>query len=281
MVPRRSLRELRTRFKLEPQLDDIFVEGLTDKRILDRGFRYIGEHRAVYSVDGVDVPDDLVLAHELTLGNKQRLIALCCACDLPPDTSIKFLVDVDMDDALKRRRSLPGLSYTKYCDLEGVFFSPSMIEDLVVNAGKVSVSDWTQMFESMEVVVKKIFSIRIALYEIAPSAKLLSFSRCLSKSESEVELEVHDLIRRTCNFKGGHELYDSILERSQHWFDSFSCLDVRFSGRGHDYLTLLSWIIKQYGGSKQVADSLENILVLLVPQVVNDIIEPLGRGDGV
>jgi hypothetical protein len=75
--PRRQASELVTRYKLEPSLRYIYVEGLSDKRIFTKVFDHTGDRRAVYEIDTVDVTNEMLESVFLTRGNKQEVIALC------------------------------------------------------------------------------------------------------------------------------------------------------------------------------------------------------------
>ncbi len=54
---RRTLEELVTRYQLEPELRDIYVEGKTDKILLEWFLEQKGvENFAVYEIDTVEIP---------------------------------------------------------------------------------------------------------------------------------------------------------------------------------------------------------------------------------
>lgn len=275
MPPRRSIRELSNRFRFEPSLNDIYVEGGFDKRILDRAFSYLQIHQPIYLIETIDVPDELVINHGMTLGNKQRVISLSRELALPVDTLVRFLVDTDMDNFLDRRMDFAGLKYTKFCDTEGAFLSEEIIRDLIVIAGRASIPDWNAMFISMEAVVKQLFALRLAFYEVIPQVELKGCVKSLSKQASSILLNEASLLARSCNFPGGHEAIVAVTSRASYWQGHISDLRAQSAGRGHDYIELISWVIRQFGGAKNVADAIENILILLVPQVADDLVEPM------
>ena len=76
---RRKLDELVVRYQLEPSLNDVYVEGLTDKRIiqwfLDKS-NLDTKNVAVYEIDTIDIPTDRLFALELNNGNRSRVIFL-------------------------------------------------------------------------------------------------------------------------------------------------------------------------------------------------------------
>mgnify|MGYP001373265796 CR=1 FL=1 len=76
-LPRRTINELLTRYDLEPELFDIYVEGYFDRDIIDAClYGKTDINIAIYVIDSIDVGIDVLDKYGLTSGNKQRLIAL-------------------------------------------------------------------------------------------------------------------------------------------------------------------------------------------------------------
>ena len=98
-VPKRSIQELRMRYKLEPHLKDIYVEGKFDKDLLTAVFALNNIHdRIVYDINSVNVPSEIMIEENLTSGNKQRVICLARkTSNLSPDCNFRCLVDKDLD----------------------------------------------------------------------------------------------------------------------------------------------------------------------------------------
>lgn len=75
--PRRTLEELVTRYQLEPELRDIYVEGKTDKIFFEWFLKHKGiENFAVYEIDTVEIPTQKLLEFGLNDSNRSRAIAL-------------------------------------------------------------------------------------------------------------------------------------------------------------------------------------------------------------
>lgn len=263
------------RHKREPTLNDIYVEGDFDKRVLDKGYKYLGEHRPVYNVDTIDIPSSLLESLGLTDGNKQRVVALCMSACLPDDARACFMVDRDLDYALGKELKLFGLKYTKYCDLEGSFLSPEIVEELIVIAGRSKIPDWPTLHASIEQVVRSMFAVRLSVFEISPSIRLIDFTKCLSCAESSISLNVVDLVSRSCHVPGRVKILEKLNERIEQWTATLNKVDIRHCMRGHDYISTISWVIRKFKGQASVADAIEDILILLVPRVTSDLLEPM------
>jgi hypothetical protein len=76
---RRRLDELFVRYELEPSLCDLYVEGLTDKSIIEWFLDKSGlgkEKFTVYEIDTVDIPTEELFKIGLNDANRSRVIFL-------------------------------------------------------------------------------------------------------------------------------------------------------------------------------------------------------------
>lgn len=271
-LPRRRLDEVIARYKLEPTLDDIYVEGSFDKKILDKAFSELNIHRPVYEIDTVDISDETLNKHGLSRGEKQELIALCSELDLGKESRVVCLVDRDMDNYTGTIISKPGLVYTFYSDLEGVFLSKDTVRELFCDAGGVACNDWEQTFTSLEEAVKAIFALRLALKESDHTAALPPLSKSLTKVGETVVVDMSNMvIRANCHLLSQEDL----KARVDHNYTKIAHVEARHAGRGHDYIEILGWLIKKLNGHKGIAESLDKILILLAPRFADVLVEPL------
>lgn len=281
MLPRRKIEELKARFQLEPSLDDVYVEGDGDKRLIDVAHSHRKHHRPVYSITTIDVGSEILAEQGLSEGNRQRVLALCRALNLPKESSVRFLVDADMDRHLGREMAVPCLSYTRYTDVEGVFLFKEMLENLTVNAGRAKFKEWDLFFSSVEEVVKRVFSVRLAVEEMKISNKIplqVNFPSVIKSIIINGEILSFDAAGFINKLKSQGLSSDCVKEVGQSsldWYDNICHQEGRMACRGHDYFEIISWVIRKFSGKPAVADSLEDIVILLVPEVADDLLAPL------
>lgn len=268
-LPRRKIDEIIVRYKLEPTLDDVYVEGSFDKRILDKAFKELSIVRPVYEIDTVDISDEMIAKYGLTRGNKQEVLALCYELSLPDTFAVTFFVDRDGDEYLGRMSETSGVVYSTHCDLEGAFFSSDIVHELVCDAGGVKCDAWPEMYSSIEQAVKSIFALRLALHESGFTVP--NIQRSLSKSGAGIAIDVANLLQR-CALPSDEG--KTIMNEAQAWKDKFDHLEARKFGRGHDYLQILEWVIKKWNGNRGVAGTLDRLLILLVPRAIMEITAP-------
>lgn len=275
MLPRRKISELKARFELEPTLDDVFVEGDRDKRLIDIAHTDRGRSRPVYPVSYIEIPFEILDSYGLTDGNRQRVIALCKVLSLPIGASACYLIDRDLDWHLNRELVFPRLSYTIHSDIEGAFLSSEILKEIVVNAGRAKVGNWQDLFDSIEGVVKAVFCVRLALEELELRVSLPDITKSIYKSSDKIIFDINDFVDKFASRGIGQDYIQKLKEMQTTWCETVSDKAARMAGNGHDYLQIVSWVIKKFGGSSKIADSLDDILALLVPRVADDILMPL------
>ena len=116
---RRTLDELVSRYKLEPSLCDIYVEGKTDKLFLewflnDRGIKDF----AVYDIDTIDLPTEILL-NDFQLKDNKRSRVIALALYLQKQMSVVHshvicIADKDFDWLLDIQYECDCLFFTDY-----------------------------------------------------------------------------------------------------------------------------------------------------------------------
>lgn len=275
ILPRRSEDELRTRYLLEPTLDDIYVEGHSDKRILERALDELSVSRPVYSIDSVEVSARTLAKFGLTSGAKQRVLALSEHLSLPSDSPVRFLVDRDRDEWFNRLRSQNCLRYSRYCDLESHFFREEIVKDLIVGAGRAKLVDWNSVYSFLISVSRQVFAVRMADDELGLQMTFIDIDRFLKKSDEGIEFDLDQFVIRSCHKNGMARMERVMLDCVERWLSTLASSDVRRSLRGHDFLQIVAWLIIKYGGSIHIAKSIDNVLYLLVPRIADELVGSL------
>jgi hypothetical protein len=134
---RRTIAELKARYELEPSLRDVYVEGPSDRTLVELALMSLGQNDRVraYEVDTVNVPTGLLEARSLPDGNKGRLLALAdeLAINSTRDLqgSVVCLVDLDLDEILGTSRDYALLVYTVAMSLDVVLTEPAVVGKLL------------------------------------------------------------------------------------------------------------------------------------------------------
>jgi hypothetical protein len=264
-IEKRTIEELSARYQLEPELDDVFVEGAFDKDVLSSCQDKLLQSRAIYEIDTVNVSEKILKAHSLTSGNKQRVIALARELvSLGGSARLTCLVDRDLDHWFGSPEATSCLRWTLYCSIDLHFFTQEIVSSVVITSGKARIGDVSVFFSSLVSVLRELYIMRLA-------------DRALELSLRWVELRKY-LVRKgdKISFRGGDyvvSLLSSNKKNSRKAEFSSSCEefssrlsgDCRLHVRGHDFVYLLAWVMKEFGGHKELASevAIERMLVLL------------------
>jgi hypothetical protein len=266
---RRTLDELLVRYDLEPQLHDVYVEGVFDKEIFSHCFQNSGDsERIVYEIDTVDIPLSTLLHEGLTDGNKQRLIALARALmTLSKDLACRCLVDKDLDHWFGPLEANPVLIWTKYASIELYFFTDELLRELLLIGAKVRISDWQSFVSSMIDTLLDLYAIRLADRDLNWSMKWIPTQKHLKTDGAKVLFDSEEYIDRLL-LKNGRS--KSKAGFSALFVKRRSALtgDPRDAIRGHDFIEMLSWSIREFKGVKDIASvvAIERIFLLAAPR---------------
>lgn len=268
-IERWTIEELITRYELEPGLKDVFVEGVFDQEVLSYCFRCAEQrNRAVYEIDTVDIPSELLVAHGLSEGNKQRVIALARELSrMPVIGSYWCLVDRDLDHWFGVLERTPRLIWSDFCSIELYLFTEEVLYDVLVTTAKTKILNWAEYLQSFLSVLKSLYAMRAADRELGWKLQWLGPERCLSRDNSSVVLErsgyIDRLLMKNRRMSERSRFCDVVSE----WCERFSG-DCRLYIRGHDFVDLIAWSVSAFGGIKSFSSSeaIQRLFVLLAPR---------------
>jgi hypothetical protein len=130
---KKRIPELITQYKLHPELQDIFVEGSWDKRLVEWVLGRAGiTDFVVYDIDSVFITPDLLARHGFDRGQdgkKERVVTLAYELqDHVTDSSqVSCIADKDYDILLGRNYESPLLLTTDYSCQEMYFMNEAVI----------------------------------------------------------------------------------------------------------------------------------------------------------
>lgn len=269
-----KISELLVKFELEPTLCDIFVEGAFDQEIVSRCFEFTNNaHKVVYAIDSVEVPDTLLMSHNLTDGNKQRVLALAKELStIKEDCSYKCMVDKDLDHWLNNVEDIKRLVWTEYCSIDLYFFKEEILQDILVTTSKAKISNWSIYIKSLIKTFRIIFIIRLVDRKLSLNMKWIDLSKYLSKHENQIIFNDKDYITRLLNKNSFNDKKEAFNNEIKIW-EARLTGDPRLYCRGHDLISLLSWTIEKFHGVKGFDSdaAIERLFVLLAPKISQDI----------
>jgi hypothetical protein len=244
---RRTIEELIARYKLEPSLRDLFVEGTRDYFLVEWFCRYNDfANVVIYSITTVNVPSELLKQHSL-YGNKGRVVALCKELDskLPKNVqNVLGLIDKDYDYLLGISRSSRFLVATDFSCLECYALNPrTLLKFCTVYLGKTI--DLDHLSDLLNVAVQ-LFVLRAAKQILARSASWIQMTNCCKIEKSKITFDRDEFVERLCHASSGRLDQNDIKSKYSELQEKTSS-DVRDSINGHDILRLLAWFAHRIG----------------------------------
>lgn len=274
-----TIPELQARYSLEPELNDVFVEGSYDREVLSAAFEKLNRPEIFYEIDSVEVPPETLHQLGLTSGNKQRVVALAKEFEsLDPDAKVTCLVDRDLDHWLGATENTARLKWTVYCSIESHFMTREIIVDVVLTTARARIGDSNTFVDSLVRVLKELYAMRLADRELGLSLKWVALRKYLSSSGAAIHLDTARYITATLNASAALGSKEKFLASVQKWAKKFDC-DVRMAARGHDYTELLAWAVSEFEGHKSFIQqtAIERLFVLLaktVPTIGQELLQP-------
>ncbi len=277
MLPRWSLDDIITRYSLEPGLRDVFVEGEFDQEIISRSAKHHGkEDIVIYPSDCVEISRELLLKHRLTLGNKQRLIALSREIEnAGVKANLVILVDRDIDHMVGMLESQRNLRWTRYCDIQCYLFSKRLVQEIVCEVARAKVTDFDSYFASLISVSRFIFAFRLVNHDMRLNLKIIDWSKILVAKNDSISLDENEFIKRVLNKNAKSAIADEFHNRILLWMDKLNG-DFRLWVRGHDFVELMAVSIRMFKGQIAMADAnVLNRILVLVADRAEELIEDI------
>ncbi len=265
-LPRRSIDDLVLRYELEPTLNDVYVEGYFDKEVLTACFQHAQDSsRIVYTIDSVDVPEVVLRKYKLTEGNKQRVIALAQELGEVGNLKCRFLVDKDIDHWFEELVQSKGLMWTKYCSLELYFFTEALLEKLIVSVSRCKIGEWKDFVLSFCNSLVMLYSARLADRELNLKLTWIDIDKSLSLKNGMLLLDFDSYVSKVLNKNSKMADMKIFRDKAEEWYKRCRDADYKMAIRGHDFVKVLAWVIKNGRGNSALGseDAIERAFLLI------------------
>jgi hypothetical protein len=250
---KKRIAELITRYKFEPTLHDIYVEGERDRLFLTAFFAHFkARDVGVYPISVVDVPSSMV--KQLCIaGNRGRVVALCLAIDaeISPDlANVLGLIDKDFDELFHDVPNSRLILLTDFSCLECYsLYDHSFNKFCLIYLGKYIEPD---KLARMSEILVEVYLLRAAKRALAEEAPWIpDFTRCCKMVDGNVCFDREGFIDRLLNVWAGRvnrELLDVKVLELQTRLQG----DCRSGINGHDLVRLLSWVAHHMGVAQDI-----------------------------
>lgn len=241
VVERSTVGELVVRYRREPMLRDLFVEGNRDRAFLTWFLRSRGdEDTQVITIDHVEIPSALIVSHGFRAGRRGAIMTLARelvreAREVP--VGVTCIADRDGEDV--SGLEAPPLLFTDFSSLEMYFFESRFIAKVLVLAARRSDMDPEAIIRILQPPLIQLAAIRRANLSLELGLDWLSFDRCCTIRHASVEFEVDDFIRRYLSKGAKLRFLEEFLEEVRQQ-QSVIAVEPRLYISGHDFVAMLA-----------------------------------------
>lgn len=239
---KRTLDEVVAIYSLEHDINDIYVEGPTDKFILTNFCEYKKVDKNVIEIDDIDLRELQPKYLDLNLmSNKDKLIALSRELSsYLPNTNVKCIVDRDFDGILYEISTNNNLLYTDFSCMESYILNEKQLKKLM----EFGIKNFPH---SAEKLISEISKILLAQFLMRMLNKHFDFNFKLPNIEKNISinkktgvcsfdfssyLETFINVNKVRDRKG--EILTFIAK-----YEGFSEKDIRHTMNGHDFINML------------------------------------------
>lgn len=241
---RRTIREIAAKYKLNPGVRDVYVEGPFDRDILRWYFETQGMRDVtVLQIELIEVPIAILVKYQLDDGEKSRVIAL--GREL---TSIfgngfsqaKFVVDADCDRLLAKTVDCEHVLVTDYTCMEMYFVSDSLLAKFIGAVLGCDGVDVRDLLKQCSDVLGELFLIRAANEALSAGLRWVPFEGCCALRGDALLFDRTDFLRRLLNASSATRLSAALNTKIEE-LRALLHPDIRHHANGHDFVALLTF----------------------------------------
>lgn len=254
----KKLDELIVLYRLEPSLKDIYVEGINDENLIEwvLSAHNIKDIR-VYSIDGVEVNDDILKRHGLNKGsNRSKVLALSAelAQSLPVTRKIVCIADRDQEDYLPSNLGNCFLEFTDYNSIELYLLKSSMIRKFIsLVLGGFPISEDRLLTQAIPI-LEDLYILRLAGQVLNWDMEWIPFTKQkYVKITGELSFD-RERFQNAYLQKNGKWHRKAVFEATAEKLRSILKDDLRLRLRGHDLMELLYYAVKKLKSSRKFGD---------------------------
>lgn len=255
MPPRiepRKIHEIVGRYRLEPTLaNDIFVEGFQDQLLLTWYLEAIGEiSRKVYPIESIEVPEEVMLRHNLERGSRRREV-IAFAAELGAAGALSeetvLIVDRDLDDALEPVPVWAGVCLTDVGAMDVYLLHSDAAEKLRAFIGRKGMAA-DEIVRSVLGVAKQLYEIRAAIHVTDIGVKILDPTPNLVLGAA-LEFNSDEYLQRVMQNGPHYRRLEEVREnlRAVQQRVRARGLGALVTVHGHDALLILAWFLRRLG----------------------------------
>jgi len=241
----RTLDEIIARYDLNPSFCDVYVEGDTDRGILESFFEgWPNLEVVVYDIDTVTVPSSLLGELGLENNNRGRVIALARVLHKRFGTALPVsgVIDADLDYVIGSAESCPLILLTDYTSMEMYVFNPKAMTKFIRSVCPTAGIKAEKLLAAITPPLQKLFLARIANRVLKSNLTAVPFYKSckIVKGPAFIDFDFNDYVKRYLSKNSYLSRGAEFVKTMRKWEAKCRKLDERRCMHGHDFLEILA-----------------------------------------
>jgi len=281
MLPleRRKISELLVLYFLEPELRDIYVEGISDKCVIKRFLESNSSSVNIIEINDIDFSELYIDKPYLKANCKKKIIELSQQLETNFSDSlngIMCIADRDFDDFLNLIIINSFLNYTDLSSIELYFYNENSLNIFFGNMLHDFPFQSKDVLNQLLPILNKIFNIKLSLLDLfGPEYEVNSFDFKrlvkINKNNGTISFDPYEYINRYVN---AHSLIPSqkkIIEEKFKKLSQETSNDLKLKIRGHDFIALFYFFIDKIKNNVNInLETLERVVILCIDLIYID-----------
>lgn len=236
----KKIDELISLYTLENELFDFYVEGITDKLILDNYNNYKKKNLKIIEIDTIDFSDYNFDDLDFT-SNKDKLIALSrILISHQTKSNVKCLIDNDFDGILSPIETNLNLIRTDYCCIESYFLCRKIIQKFIDFGIRNFPHDTDLIINEIGNVLRYLFIIRLVKVKFNLNVTLLKIENniIIDKQSGKINFSIDNYLTKFIQANNLNDKKSEILKFVQETKINLNS-DFKNTMNGHDFIHIL------------------------------------------
>lgn len=240
---KRTIEETIAIYSLEEDIADTYVEGITDKLIIENYYEYKDYNNNVVEINDIDFSEIQNQYIDLELkSNKDKLIAFSrVLLENNINSNIKCVVDRDFDGILAPMHNNKYILYTDFSCMESYILCAENINKIL----KVGIKNFPH---DTDLVINEIKKIIFILFLMRLINKYFKFDFTFPKIENNInvnrnsgrcDMDLFEYLDKYINVNRLSNQKSEILTFAKENYEKFRNGDIRFFMNGHDFIEVL------------------------------------------
>lgn len=254
-IPGIEVDELCAKYKLHPQLIDIYVEGEFDRDFLVSllASKNLSSQSTVVPIDKVELSQEFLLANKLSpSSNKHKVKGLALIlsnCLQGKPANVSCIVDVDHDLLLNRANELRHLLYTDYTCMEMYCLNTLTLTKFFTLTCNLKIEDMNDFLQVAERSLPVLFCLRAVNENLALNSPMTALKSGFTAKRDITSFDKDKYLEAFIHQNNLYNKKPQIVAEFEKLFNKLSA-DLRFKSQGHDFIELLFEYVWTKGGPK-------------------------------